>query len=144
MHRIGQTAQVVRVEYWLGADTIDELLWPLLQRKAAVIGLAIGGSPTSGLAVNEVRSSDQAVHRTSRFFAAAGGEAAAPSAAASCAASRDGGAATSAVGEADDSLLEELDLLDGEEQRGRADEHEHEVDEEQPSVDVLSDEDAGP
>ena len=36
MHRIGQTARLVEIEYWLGEGTIDDLLWPLLQRKARV------------------------------------------------------------------------------------------------------------
>ena len=36
VHRIGQTARRVEIEYWLGGGTIDELLWPLLQRKARV------------------------------------------------------------------------------------------------------------
>ena len=36
VHRIGQTARRVEIEYWLGEGTIDNLLWPLLQRKARV------------------------------------------------------------------------------------------------------------
>ena len=127
VHRIGQTAAAVRVEYWLGADTIDEILWPLLQRKARVVGLAIGGAP-NGLAVDEVRDAsdpDRSVHRTSRFFApraaAAGGQAATASSAG--AASYDGhdgdeAAADEDGGDGGDALLLELEALDSEARGG--------------------------
>ena len=43
-HRIGQLAERVTVTYLLGANTIDEILWPLLQRKARVLGETLEGS----------------------------------------------------------------------------------------------------
>ena len=44
VHRIGQTSAVT-ARYLLGAGTLDELLWPMLVRKAAVLNQALEGKP---------------------------------------------------------------------------------------------------
>ena len=82
VHRIGQTARLVEVEYWLGEGTIDDLLWPLLQRKARVVGHALGGNGSlasaTGLAVDDIRPAGAAtVAATGGAAAAARGAAAA-------------------------------------------------------------------
>ena len=46
VHRIGQMSPVT-VHYLLGAATIDELLWPLLKRKAAIVGHTLEGAASS-------------------------------------------------------------------------------------------------
>ena len=44
VHRIGQPSDVT-VRYLLGAGTLDELLWPVLVRKAVVLNEALEGQP---------------------------------------------------------------------------------------------------
>ena len=41
----------------LGAGTVDELLWPLLQKKARVVGHAMGGSLAAAKSTRATRSS---------------------------------------------------------------------------------------
>jgi hypothetical protein len=48
VHRIGQTAEAVAVTYLFGPGTMDELLWPLLKRKAKVLGEALEGDGGAG------------------------------------------------------------------------------------------------
>ena len=43
VHRIGQTAREVCIQYMLGRGTVDEVIWPLLQRKLRVLGAALEG-----------------------------------------------------------------------------------------------------
>lgn len=131
VHRIGQTARRVEIEYWLGEGTIDNFLWPLLQRKARVVGHALGGhgslASTTALAVDAVRSAGGdataggAAAATgvvaSRFFGAG-----ARGAVGAGSLEADDPGVTGAAAEAgdltsdvlDDSVLEELDALHAE------------------------------
>lgn len=42
MHRIGQKS-FVNIQYILGKNTLDEQLWPLLQRKLEILGETLNG-----------------------------------------------------------------------------------------------------
>ncbi|KAL0486505.1 hypothetical protein AKO1_001482 [Acrasis kona] len=43
VHRIGQEAESVDVYYLLGEGTLDQVLWPLIQRKLSVVGRTLDG-----------------------------------------------------------------------------------------------------
>lgn len=69
-HRIGQTAEV-KVEYLLAPDTVDDLLWPLVQHKMKLLGELFDNDKEHGLEEAEKRvekeesSDDDEEHRFS-------------------------------------------------------------------------------
>lgn len=44
VHRLGQTAKFVELRYLFCKGTVDDLLWPLLEKKLSVVGSAINGA----------------------------------------------------------------------------------------------------
>lgn len=47
VHRLGQTAKFVELRYLFCKGTVDDLLWPLIERKLNVVGSAINGAKDS-------------------------------------------------------------------------------------------------
>lgn len=44
VHRLGQTAKFVELRYLFCKGTVDDLLWPLIEKKLSVVGSAINGA----------------------------------------------------------------------------------------------------
>ena len=57
VHRIGQP-NAVNIHYLLGRHSLDDLLWPLLVRKMAVVGSSLDGQEEAGMEFEAVRGGD--------------------------------------------------------------------------------------
>ena len=67
-HRIGQIKEV-RVEYLVANHTLDDVLWPLIQRKLQVVGAALDGRPQQLLFNDLSGDSKWQVANEARFLA---------------------------------------------------------------------------